>query len=35
VRVRIEDPWHLMLPAIVLLAGNGWLAVRAWRGNGT
>jgi uncharacterized membrane protein YphA (DoxX/SURF4 family) len=32
VRVRIEDPWHLMLPAFILLLGNGWLAARGWRG---
>jgi hypothetical protein len=34
VRVRIEDPWHLMLPAFILLLGNGWLALRGWRGGG-
>ncbi len=32
VRVRIEDPWHVMLPAFILLLGNGWLALRGWRG---
>jgi uncharacterized membrane protein YkgB len=34
VRVRIEDPWHVMLPAFILLLGNGWLALRGWRGGG-
>jgi len=34
VRVRIEDPWHVMLPAFILLLGNGWLAMRGWRGGG-
>jgi len=32
VRVRIEDPWHVMLPAFILLLGNAWLAMRGWRG---
>jgi hypothetical protein len=32
VRLRIEDPWHAMLPALVLLVVNGWIAVQSWRG---
>jgi uncharacterized membrane protein HdeD (DUF308 family) len=31
VRVHIEDPWHAMVPAFVLLVVNGWLAVHLWR----
>lgn len=31
VRVRIGDPWYLMLPAFVLLLLNGWIVVKAWR----
>lgn len=30
VRVRIDDPWHAMLPAGVLLLVNAWIAVKAW-----
>ena len=32
VRLRIEDPWQAMLPAMVLLVVNGWIAVQSWRG---
>ncbi|MFM7282532.1 MAG: DoxX family protein [Planctomycetia bacterium] len=31
VRLRIEDPWQAMLPAMVLLLVNGWIAVQSWR----
>jgi len=30
-RVRISDPWYLMLPAFVLMLLNGWIVVKAWR----
>ncbi|MBM4009287.1 MAG: hypothetical protein FJ285_06815 [Planctomycetes bacterium] len=31
VRMRISDPWYLMLPAFVLMLLNGWIVVKAWR----
>jgi len=34
VRRRLEVPLRLLLPAFILLLGNGWLAMRGWRGGG-
>lgn len=31
VRLRVNDPWYLMLSAFLMLVGNGWLAIRMWR----
>jgi len=30
VRVRLEDPWYALLPALGLLIVNAWLAARVW-----
>jgi uncharacterized membrane protein YphA (DoxX/SURF4 family) len=31
VRLRIKDPWYSMLPALLLLLLNLWIARSAWR----
>jgi len=31
VRLRVNDPWYLMLPAFLMTVGNGWLAIRMRR----
>lgn len=32
VRLRISDPWYMMLPAFLLMVVNAWIVVKTWRG---